>query len=216
MGLRQTRGLFGFGAPSVMSAVKDGDVAKLTQLIQDGVDPAELNKTDMLGFTPLDHAVAFGEVELLEALLTADGIEVEGTPGKDAPLHAATAQMETGDRIAAALLAKGATVDHPGKKGITPLHRGLSTGNIPAVKVLLDAGADIDKPTQHGMDAVDWAEAVGQRHDDLLLHELLTETRKQRWAADPAMNDRLEELEQAKKNIGGYTAIDPRVKTPKY
>ena len=46
--------------------------------------------------------------------------------------------------------------------------------------------------------------------------ELMVETRRQRWAADPKMANRFAELETAKANIGGFTPVDPRYKRPKY
>lgn len=214
----QSRTLFGFGGGGgVLSACKSGDVEQLRAALGDA-GPAELNKTDIIGFSGLDHAIASGDPELVEVLVAAEGLELDGANDSDSPLHAVMAQKDpqAGPRMALALINAGAAVDHPGKKGVTPLHRGLSTGNIPAIKVLLDHGADIDEKSGHGMDAVDWAEALSGRFENMELMELMEETRRRRWAADPKMANRLAELETAKANIGGFTPVDPRYKRPKY
>lgn len=217
----QSRTLFGFGGGGgVLSACKSGDVEKLRAALSDdaAAGPAELNKTDMIGFSGLDHAIASGDPELVEVLVAAKGVQLDGAADKDSPLHAVMAQKDpaAGPRMALALINAGAAVDHPGKKGVTPLHRGLSTGNIPVIKVLLDHGADIDEKSGHGMDAVDWAEALSGRFENTELMDMIVETRRQRWSADPKMAGRLAELEKAKANIGGFTPIDPRYKKPKY
>ena len=53
-------------------------------------------------------------------------------------------------RVTSALLAAGANVMHRGRVGLTPLHNAASNNSLDVIRLLLDAGADIDAPRKPG------------------------------------------------------------------
>ena len=201
---------------SILSSIQDGDAAKTEELLN-GADGAKhmanLDKADFLGFRPIEHAIAAGSLEVVEALLSANA-STETEAKFDSVLHIACDHNEkqAADMVAA-LIAGGADVEHPGTGGVTPLYRALSKGNQAAVEVLLEAGADVDKENDHGVNAVDWAFALSQRFNNTRLHEVVLQAREKKWAADPALALRQEQLDAAAAKVG-YVEMDARDKKP--
>src|SRR5271155_102864 len=97
------------------------------------------------GFTPLHLAAFFGRIPVVELLL-ARGVpvnEVSRNPSALRPLHSAVAhrQPQVALEIARALIAAGAEVNAAQQGGWTALHAAALHGNVPLVRLLLDAGA---------------------------------------------------------------------------
>lgn len=72
------------------------------------------------------------------------------------------------------ILRLGGDITRPNSNGSTDLHFAVCEGNIEIVKLLLDQGASVDKPDEHGWTATDLAEQQG--HEDI---QLLFESQKE-------------------------------------
>jgi ankyrin repeat protein len=101
--------------PCLVYAIYHSPVAFVRMLLEMGADP---NPPALDGFPPLIAAIAAGRP----------------TPG-------ATAQTDVLD-ILPLLLAFGADPNQRGIHDYTPLHMAVAEGNLAAVRLLLDAGAD--------------------------------------------------------------------------
>jgi cytochrome c len=143
--------LYGFVFASLVSlavagplndAVKDGDIAKVKQLIAGGEDVNQNHRN--LG-TPLHQASILGSQELTE-LLIVHGANVNadhkifGTP-----LFMAARKGNVG--MAAALIAHGADVSARWTDGSTPLHAAAEGGHAEVVDLLVANGADVNART---------------------------------------------------------------------
>lgn len=106
------------------------------------------------GFTPLHLAAFFGRIPVVELLLSrrAPVNEVSQNPSALRPLHSAVAhrQPQVALEISRALIAAGAEVNVTQHGGWTPLHAAALHGNLPLVRLLLDAGAKADARNDTG------------------------------------------------------------------
>ncbi|MEJ7930141.1 ankyrin repeat domain-containing protein [Ramlibacter sp. AN1015] len=109
--------------------------------------------------SPLMMAALKGHTEMVRRLIARDAHVSK--PGW-APLHYAA----TGGHleIMALLLEHHAFIDAESPNGTTPLMMAAMYGTAPAVKLLLDAGADVTMRNQLGMTALDFA-VQAQRRD---------------------------------------------------
>ncbi|KAK6510678.1 hypothetical protein TWF506_009780 [Arthrobotrys conoides] len=95
------------------------------------------------GLNPLTAFTSLGKTELVTVLLH-EGVDVNQTlRGRAKPLNHAVAWLGNED-IVEILLAAGADPNSANDHGITALHLAVAVGNIKAVKLLINAGADID------------------------------------------------------------------------
>ncbi len=105
---------------------------------------ADVNKKSLYGTTPLLEAALFGAPTCVEMLLDA-GADVNTANGSgETPLMSVS--HRGCKKSVARLLAAGAHVNSTDRKGKTPLTYSMSSeGNVTCVKLLLDAGADVNK-----------------------------------------------------------------------
>ena len=98
-------------------AVQEGDLETVKKIVESGVN---INEKDMLGYPPLNHAVACGHKAIAEYLIS-KGADIHG---KDkewyTPLHMAA--FWGSKDIAEILLQEGADVNALNKSITTPLH----------------------------------------------------------------------------------------------
>ncbi len=118
------------------------------------------------GFTPLHLAAFFGRIPVVELLLSAGAPvnEVSRNPSELRPLHSAVAhrQPQVALEIARALIAAGAEVNATQHGGWTPLHAAALHGNLPLVRLLLDAGATASAKNDTGQTPAALAKSKNQ------------------------------------------------------
>ena len=127
------------------------------------------------GFTPLHLAAFFGRMPAVQLLLAAGAPvnEVSQNPSALRPLHSAVAhrQPQVALEIARALIAAGADVNTTQHGGWTALHAAALHGNLPLVRLLLDAGAGPAPKNDTGKTPADLAKTKNHKQVIALLHE---------------------------------------------
>jgi len=127
------------------------------------------------GFTPLHLAAFFGRMPAVQLLLAAGAPvnEVSQNPSALRPLHSAVAhrQPQVALEIARALIAAGADVNTTQHGGWTALHAAALHGNLPLVRLLLDAGAGPAPKNDTGKTPADLAKTKNHKQAIALLHE---------------------------------------------
>jgi uncharacterized protein len=150
------------GDPTLLSALRDDDVATAQRLLESGADVRQKSGD---GTTPLHWAVHFGHAELAQRLVKG-GAEVNARNDYGStPLQEAA---ERGDPALVKLLLKaGADVESPNDEGQTALMTVARTGNVEAARLLIKARADVNAVEGwRGQTALMWAAA--QRNPDMV------------------------------------------------
>jgi hypothetical protein len=171
------------------TAIKRDDGATITRLLQRGFDPETPDPEGRRGLilaiqepslnaakaliafpktrveirnakdeSPLMLASLKGQEELVVALIKR-GADVN-KPGW-APLHYAATNSHLG--VMQMLLDENAYIDAESPNGTTPLMMAALYGSGPAVKLLLDAGADPQLKNQQGLTAIDFARRASRQ-----------------------------------------------------
>jgi ankyrin repeat protein len=150
------------------------------ELLQAGADASPQNAT---GATPLHWAVSLGRMDLVRILIEG-GADVNA-PNKhgSTPLHFAAGGL-SGGPATLALLKAGAKRDARDREGIAPLHTAASRGEVGALHVLVDWGADHAARTHAGparepLTALHYAEANGCDDAAALLRAVATRRARQ-------------------------------------
>ena len=103
----------------------------------------DLNKADKKGKTPLHIAAENGHTEIVKALLTGEGIDINARGDSNlTPLHYAARNGHI--EVVEVLLKNGAPVDLVSDEYDTPLHYAAQNGHTKVVEVLLKNGANIE------------------------------------------------------------------------
>lgn len=138
-----------------LAAVHAGDSTVISALVRAGTD---VHVRDRFGHTPLHDAAEFGTPAAVRALLRAGadpGARVRGfgpsfdSRGDRTPLHLAASNPNPD--VAALLIAAGAHVNAPERRGGTPLHTAARNPNSEVAKVLLEAGANANARMFNGV-----------------------------------------------------------------
>ena len=127
------------------------------------------------GFTPLHLAAFFGRRPVVELLLSlgAPVNEISRNPSELRPLHSAVAhrQPQVALEIARALIAAGADVNATQQGGWTALHAAAVHGNLPLVRLLLEAGAKAGMKNDAGQTPAGLAKTKNHKEVIVLLAE---------------------------------------------
>lgn len=144
---------------ALMNAVNNNDVARVKELVQQGVD---VNELDASQDSPLIMAAYKGYTEIVQLLLGA-GADVSAVdPGmKATALHAAA---YAGRLEAAKLLIQyGIDIDKQGPyNGYTALHDAIWQGNKDVAQVLIESGANLTIQSNAGETPLAFAKAKHQ------------------------------------------------------
>lgn len=147
-------GNFGNDAPPLVLAARDGDVAMVRALVEQGTAVHVKTKG---GLTASIVAAGWGRTPVVLALLE-KGADVNAkTPEGWTALVAAARRGHTA--VAEVLLEKGADVNAKTSEGETALMGAAEQGNPIMIQLLLDRGADIHAKNTHGWTALNWARA---------------------------------------------------------
>lgn len=120
-----------------------------------------LNDYSMDGFTPLGLAAFFGQLELVEFLISL-GANLNLASNNDfkvTPLHSAAAKKQYD--IAQLLIKNGADVNAQQISGVTALHSAAHNGDVPLVNLLLKNGANSMAKMKEGQTPLVMAEEKG-------------------------------------------------------
>ncbi|KAL2784708.1 hypothetical protein BJX66DRAFT_343796 [Aspergillus keveii] len=130
------------GDTGLAIAARMGNEELVAQLIRKG---AQLNLLNSLLQAPIHHAASNGHEKVVRLLVEA-GASVDDEAADDTPLRLAANVGHVG--IVKSLLASGAAIDQirDGDTSVqTALGCAVSRGNIELTKILLEAGADLEK-----------------------------------------------------------------------
>ncbi|GLQ86645.1 ankyrin repeat domain-containing protein [Dyella flagellata] len=138
-------------ARALLAAARSGDVARALVLTEAGADPNTAPAAGDRDQRPvLMLAALLPDTRLLRALI-AKGADVNRANGGLTPLLAATRDSWHGRADAVmTLLTNGANPLVADTEGNTPLHGAVLSGEPTVAAMLLDAGAPLDAPNQHG------------------------------------------------------------------
>ncbi|MBN1591318.1 MAG: ankyrin repeat domain-containing protein, partial [Pirellulales bacterium] len=144
------------GTMAVHRAAAKGNVARLEQLLL--ANPASANGTDLVGFTPLQYAACWGQVEAARLLLDNDARLTVDSGWS--PLHHAAAEGH--EDVVRLLLERGADVNtRSSSDGSSPLHGAVINRRADLVRLLLDHGADVEAKTKSDWTACHFAASSG-------------------------------------------------------
>jgi len=168
-----------YGA-ALRQAAARGHADVVRDLVARGCNP---NTGDGRGWTAVHHACEFGQLEVLTTLQDVCGLDLD-IDGDDnygwTPLYNAATNAH--GEVVRALLAAGAAVNEPTKRGRTVLHCTVSCGHAAVARELLAAGADIAVQDEGGWTPLHCAALHGEDECILALLEA---------GADPGVTDNL-------------------------
>ena len=134
-----------------VEAVEQGDLLKVRHLLKTDIDvnkfPFSINNN-----SPLSVAVAFGHSEIVKALLSAGAYPYGYTL-----LQLESNSTETALAILSLLIDAGIDVNFPLEEADTILMKVAGKGNLDLVKLLVEAGANVNQTNQLGESALMYA-----------------------------------------------------------
>lgn len=147
-------------------AVRMGHVAIARRLIAAGADPNRRDEQD--GMTPLAEAIQAGDEPMIRLLREAvaaskaPGARLSRRRGRESADGAALVNAAYHGRIALVreLLAEGADVEAR-FQGNTPIIAAAMQAHADVIRLLIEAGADVDAAGEDGMSALLWAAEEG-------------------------------------------------------
>jgi ankyrin repeat protein len=173
-------------ASSARSDASASDVAKMTRMLDAGLDP---NARDAAGYTPLIAASRTGNVPMIRLLRShgADPNLRDAAVNSWTPLLHAIHKAQPAS--VAALLEAGADPNGTESDGATPLMMAAGYGYTNIVKLLLAHGANPRIATSDGITALDLARSGVPDIDRFTVFACQDDTVKALLAADPKLPD---------------------------
>ena len=143
-----------------LRAILKGDINKLDEFIQQGLDINETTEKEKWNYLHRALITRSAPKEMVKHLISC-GVDVNAIDSfGNTPLYYA-ARLKNGE-IIKLLLDSKANVNHVNKDGISPLRELFSKKpfDYNSVKLLLDAGADLDQKVEGGGSVKSLAETV--------------------------------------------------------
>lgn len=139
----------------LLEASKNGDLAKVVQLLRDGADPN--TQAPLVKRTPLHIAIEKGNIKIAIALFGARNIQINAQDiMKETPLFLAI--KENHPPCFLLLINKGADINLPNKNNYTPLMIAAKLGKVNFLAVLIQKKADLElRDSQTFSSALMWA-----------------------------------------------------------
>ena len=154
-----TSSIFAGQDREILRAVRKGDVKKVQQFLDEGIDVNGVYNDHVL----LNYAVRKEEYKISKLLINA-GADVNRFFDDRSPLIEAVRSYE--EPIAELLIEKGARLDLADKDGNTPLMHAVRQDEFKAVKFLMECGADQNLKNNRGKTAFEY---VDRYHETPLL-----------------------------------------------
>jgi len=139
-------------------ATKKGDLETIEMLLSLGFDPN--TPVDGHGYKPLWYAISSGNAEVVELLLAAHA-DPNAKPSND-PFSATPLRLALQNdnlRMAEDLVMSGAQVDARGNDGRTALYDEVRDRQLDAIRLLIQARADVNIRDNKGVSPLDYAVA---------------------------------------------------------
>ena len=149
---------------SLFEAAKGDDIEQVKKLISEG---ANVNARDDRLRNPLHYAAGAGNEEIAR-LLIAEGADVNASIGDEPWTPLCDAAERGRAKVVKLLLEKGAKIDVGDSYGYTPLYYAIWSKNIESVKMLIAAGADVNKRVNEDDEYNAFFEAVWMNNPDLI------------------------------------------------
>ena len=163
---------------NIFKAAQSGDIASVKAYLDLGV-PVDL--TDEDGWSPIHHAIAHGQVEVIRLLMDR-GCRMVPVKSRILPSldHAGVHNSRKCDIFDAArsgdtaklkeCVELGVSVDVTDEDGRTPLHCAAGEGQVDTVKLLINKGCCIDPEDHNGLTPSMYATMQGKDEVELLLN----------------------------------------------
>lgn len=173
-------------SPPFAKAIRKNDVKLVAALIEEG---ANINAALHMGHTPLGIATTHGAVETMKLLLQA-GAKVNRRNAVGMTALYLTAKPE----VAQVLVEAGADLNADCNSFGSPLHYFVSVRNLPMIRFLVGAGADLTTRDRAGRTPYEAAVFHAQRLQDLQAKSNFSPARMEELLGrvDPAMRERIE------------------------
>jgi ankyrin repeat protein len=131
---------------------------------------ADLNIRDKNGDTPLHLAIRSGSLKAARALIEAGAdLSLANNEGVQPLMLAAT--KKNGEYLVSLLISHGVGINVADRDGDTALHHAAQAGNLPSVRLLLNAGANLKLINRMGYKPEECARRFMQKPVVKLLHE---------------------------------------------
>ena len=144
-------------------ALDYGEYVKIADyLINAGLNPDALDKE---GNAPIHYALSFSYFEMAQMLIEKGADIHQKDANGYSPLHLAILSRAP-IAILQLLMQKGANVNAKDPSGSTPLHEAVINGDMNAVEILTDSGADIK--TRDDMDDTPYDLAIAFKKEDIV------------------------------------------------
>ncbi|NQU09841.1 ankyrin repeat domain-containing protein [bacterium] len=147
----------------LLNAADAGNRDQVDALLQAG---AKVNAVDFRGWTPLHHALDRNRTDTALLLLERGADPTRPNEAGGTPLFVAAGANEC--RGLTALLKRRVEVDTPAQDGVTPLLFAVRRGHTEAVRLLLDAGADLQRRPADSCRSSCLIEAAGRGYREIV------------------------------------------------